>query len=142
MRTLSTILMTLFAFTSCHDIGSDPLPAGPRAETRRTTYGVGEWVTLVLSNDMTPAINLGTCCTNIPYYLDELQDGRWSVHSSYGVPCLLQCPSWLIQVDPQHSHWEEIALNAEEGTYRFRIPYWIGEPMGSSELVSNTFTIH
>ena len=93
------------------------------------------------SNPSGQTIYVPTCCSDVQFYVDRFENGRWVVHIDRG-PCdELMCPSRLVFVERQRLYIDSLRVN-ERGTYRLRLPYLVKDNGSETqELVSRPFFI-
>lgn len=134
-----TIVM-LFNVISC---SSDPNDTKQKltAETNKSIYLNNDTISFTIKNYNSITAHLASCCTSVAFYIDKSENGIWSEHSNFGLPCLALCPG----IDLQISYLESIVNSftlAETGTFRIRIPYTLNSDQNwNSEIVSNSFII-
>ena len=143
MRAFDTLVVAAIVISlnsGCHDKGSEPVLA-PTVSTDKASYALDEHINYVVSNPSGQTIYVPTCCSDVQFYVDRFENGRWVVHIDRG-PCdELMCPSRLVFVERQRLYIDSLRVN-ERGTYRLRLPYLVKDNGSETqELVSRPFFI-
>lgn len=133
-------LILIFSIYSC---SSDPNDTNQQltAKTNKSNYVNDEIIGLTLNNYSSTTAHLASCCTSVAFYIDKNENGNWSEHSNFGLPCLALCPGIDLQIRYLESIVDSFSL-AETGTFRIRIPYTFNSDQNwNNEIVSNSFII-
>jgi len=143
MRALSIVVVvaiTVWSIIGCTDKGSEPT-LGPSVNTTKPIYSAGDHIRYVVANSSSATIYLPTCCSDVQFRVERLENGRWVRHAGTG-PCdELMCPSLLIFVDHERPYIDSLRVN-ESGTYRLRVPYLIKDTGSETqELISRPFIV-
>jgi len=133
-------LILIFSIYSCSSDINDPNQQ-LTAKTNKSNYVYDEIIGLTLNNYSSTTAHLASCCTSVAFYIDKNENGNWSEHSNFGLPCLALCPGIDLQIRYLESLVDSFSL-AETGKFRIRIPYTFNSDQNwNSEIVSNSFII-
>lgn len=139
MRKLFFLIVLMFSLIDCSEDQNENQQL--TAKINKSNYANGEIIRFTLKNNNSLTAHLASCCTSVAFYIDKNENGNWSEHSNFGLPCLALCPG----IDLQIGYLETIADSfnlAETGTFRIRIPYTFNSDQNwNSEIVSNSFII-
>lgn len=143
MRALSIVVVvtiTVCSVIGCRDKGSEPA-LGPSVNTTKQRYSAGDHISYVVANSSSATIYLPTCCSDVRFRAERLENGRWVLHAGTG-PCdEVMCPSLLIFVDQQRPYLDSLRIS-ESGTYRIRVPYLIKDTgSATQEVLSRPFIV-
>ena len=134
------LLVLIFSIYSC---SSDPNDTKQKltVKTNKSSYVNNDTVSFSVKNYNSITAHLASCCTSVAFYIDKKENGVWSEHSNFGLPCLALCPGIDLTISYLETKVNSVFLN-ESGTFRFRIPYSFDQGQNwTNEMVSNTFTI-
>ena len=142
MRPIFVFFPLYFILLGCQN--SDDAAAGVLATTAKESYTVGEGVTITITNKTGQIIQLQTCCIgNLVFYVDRLESGIWSLYKTQDIPCVKDCPSFLITVRPSETHQTNVSpVIDESGTYRLRFLFSVEGNATTQEFISNSFTVN
>lgn len=84
-------LVLIFSIYSC---SSDPNDTKQKltAQTDKSSYFINDTVSFTVKNYNSITAHLASCCTSVAFYIDKNENGVWSEHSNFGLPCLALCP--------------------------------------------------
>lgn len=112
-----------------------------KVQTNKSSYQSNESISITINNSNSSTAHLASCCTSVAFYIDKYENENWVEHSSFGLPCLAQCPGIDLTISYMETLTHSFSLN-ESGTYRIRIPYsFNSNNIFESELISNSFTV-
>lgn len=145
MKNLScySLVIPLILIFSIYSCSSDINDTNQQltAKTNKSNYVYDEIIGLTLNNYSSTTAHLASCCTSVAFYIDKNENGNWSEHSNFGLPCLALCPGIDLQIRYLESLVDSFSL-AETGKFRIRIPYTFNSDQNwNSEIVSNSFII-
>jgi hypothetical protein len=139
IRKLFFLLVLIFSLISCSEDQNDNQQL--TAKTNKPNYVNGEIIGFTLNNYNSTTAHLASCCTSVAFYIDINENGNWSEHSNFGLPCLALCPGIDLQINYLETIVDSFTL-AETGKFRIRIPYTFNQDQNwNSEIISNTFII-
>ncbi len=133
-------LVLIFSVYSC---SSDPNDTKQKltAQTNKSSYANNDTISLAIVNYNSITAHLASCCTAVAFYIDKNENGTWSEHSNFGLPCLALCPGIDLTIGYLEVRIDNVFIN-ESGTFRLRIPYSFNQGQNwTDEIVSNIFTI-
>ncbi len=133
-------LVLIFSVYSC---SSDPNDTKQKltAQTNKSSYANNDTIRFAVKNYNSITAHLASCCTSVAFYIDKNDNGVWSEHSNFGLPCLALCPGIDLTIGYLYIKVNSVFIN-ERGTFRLRIPYSFNQGVNwTDEIVSNTFTI-
>lgn len=112
-----------------------------KVQTNKLSYQSNDSISFTINNSNSSTAHLASCCTRLAFYIDKNESENWIEHSSFGLPCLAQCPGIDLTISYMENLTDSFSLN-EIGTYRIRIPYsFNSNDIFENELISNSFTV-
>jgi hypothetical protein len=133
-------LVLIFSIYSC---SSDPNDTKQKltAQTNKSSYTNNDTISFTVKNYNSVTAHLASCCTSVAFYIDKNENGVWSEHSNFGLPCDALCPGIDMTIGYLEVRVDNVFIN-ESGTFRLRIPYSFNQGVNwTDEIVSNAFTI-